>query len=537
MKIRTTLRSLAALAAALACGFATPASAEWRRAESPNFVVYSQGNEGSLRRYVRNLEIYDYLLRLRMGLPIDQPNPRRLPIYLVSGRAGLLQVHPRAGPNVAGTYFPVAEDIFAVAFQDSEQDYLLHEYFHHFSMQMGATATLPGWLTEGMAEYFMTADIEPGSVKIGGYNEDRVRTLFNASWVPLEDLLTKRYGEIRVGQRPTYYPLAWMLTHWFMSDDARREQLGVYIADVQRGIGSREAMERATGMTLEQLRAELRRYRRLSITTYTADFPLPDIQITTLPRSADDLLLIGQRLKVGVAEDRRDETAALVRRLAARHPDDPMAMLHLGHAELHFGDPDAGEAALTRLLDREPDNVEALQLMAARFIALAGERPESAEDSLRRAKSYLGRAYAVAPNEYYTLHLLSRTRVGAVDYPNENDLVTLYNAKTLAPQLASIRLDYASALMRNGEFDEAVAVLGPLSNAAHGGGAANAAKVLIGLARAGDGPPDAGELYGAVGEEAGEPSEGQPADQRPDEAEPETEPVTTPSEEAPPGSP
>ena len=317
--------------------------------------------------------------------------------------------------------------------------------------------------------------------------------------------MSKRFSEVRGDQRYSYYPLSWLLTHWFMSDDARRLQLAAYINDVQKGVPSPQAMERATGMTLSALRGELRRYRRINITTYRAEFPQPEIVVTRLPRSADDLLLIGQRLKVGVAADQRDETAALVRRLAARHPDDPLAMLHLGHAELHFGDPATGEAVLTSLLEREPDNVEALQLIAARFITLAGERPEEAEGLMRRAKGFLARAYAAAPNEYYTLHLLSRTRDRMPDYPTENDLVTLFNAITYAPQLPSIRLAYASALMRAGEFGEAVILLEPLANAAHGGGAPEAARTLMERARAGQPPLSDDELESAVAN-PGEPT-------------------------------
>ena len=130
---------------------AGPAAAEWRRAESDRFIVYSQGSEGALRRYVRSLEIFDYTLRRRMNLPIGEAPARKLPIYLVSGRNGLVQINPRVGENVAGQYFPVGEDIFAAAFSDSDQDYLLHEYFHHFSFEAGA-ADLPGWLVEGLAE-------------------------------------------------------------------------------------------------------------------------------------------------------------------------------------------------------------------------------------------------------------------------------------------------------------------------------------------------------------------------------------------------
>ncbi|MBX9459858.1 MAG: tetratricopeptide repeat protein [Brevundimonas sp.] len=122
--------------------------------------------------------------------------------------------------------------------------------------------------------------------------------------------------------------------------------------------------------------------------------------MTHLPASADDLLLLGQRLKVGVDDDRREETAALVRRLAARHPDDPFAQLQLGHAELHFGDPAVGEEVLTRLLEREPENVEALQLMASRFMRQTEDRPEETLELMRRARGYLARAYRVDPAQF-----------------------------------------------------------------------------------------------------------------------------------------
>src|SRR5690606_38242380 len=135
----------------------------------------------------------------------------------------------------------------------------------------------------------------------------------------------------------------------------------------------------------------------------------------------------------------RAETADLVRRLAARHPDDPFAMLQLGHAELHFGDPAAGEAVLTRLLEREPENIEALQLMATSFMRLAEQRPEETVSLMRQARSYLARAYAADPAQYYTLQLLAESRQVEESYPTENDLVTWDQAFQLAPQLAAIR--------------------------------------------------------------------------------------------------
>jgi hypothetical protein len=521
----TRIRAAVAAMVLLATSLAGPAAADWRKAESERFIVYSQGSERALRQYVRALEIYDHTLRLRMGLPVDRPPARKLPIYLVSSRRGLAQINVRVGENVAGQYFPVGEDIFAAAIQDTDQDYLLHEYFHHFSFESGA-ATLPGWLTEGLAEYFMTAEIHDNTVKIGGYNENRVYWLFNASWIDLRDLLSKRLNEVGRGSpRETYYPVAWLLTHYMMSDDARRGQLAAYVLDVQRGGDPAQAMERATGMSLDELERALHRYRRLSTTTYTLDLAEPEITVTRLPDSTGDLLLVAQRLKVGVPEEERAETAALVRRLAARTPDDPFAMLQLGHAELHFGDPDAGEAVLTRLLEREPANVEALQLMASRYMKLAEERPAEAIEMLVRARGYLARAYAADNHQYYTLWQLARSRQRGAGYPNANDLTTWDLAYRYAPQLPGIRLGYASAMMQTGEFDNAIGLLEPLANAPHRGSASETAQELMERAKAGQPPLDDAALEAAADKDAAAPPEPEPEPGAPSDPEPEDEPV------------
>lgn len=532
MSLSIVVRRAGLIAAAVVTFAASPSLAEWRRAESPRFIVYSQGGEAALRRYVQALETYDFILRARMGLPLEQPPARKLPIYLVSGRRGLVEINPRTGPDVAGTYFPVSEDIFAAAIQDREQDFLLHEYFHHFSAEVGATSNYPGWLNEGLAEYFMTAEIKAGSVEIGGYNENRAYVLLNLPWLQLEQLLTKRPGELtRQSDRDSYYPVAWLLTHWFMSDDTRRTQLSAYTTAILAGSDSVGAMEQATGLTLAEVRQALRRYMngRLPGQRYEFDRAPAEITVTRLPRSADDLLLLGQRLKVGVDEDQRAATAELVRRAAARHPDDPFAMLQLAHAELHFGNPETGETILARLLEIEPRNVEALQLMASRYMALAEERPDESDALLRRARGFLGRAYEADNGNYYTLYMIARTRVGAAHYPTENDLVAWDLAHRFAPQLASIRLGYGSAMMEAGEFEGAIALLQPLANAPHGGDAARAAQELLERARTGQTPPAEGIDPQSVDREqqaeAPEPT-GEPVEPEPLSPESEPEPPT-----------
>src|SRR5690554_1466596 len=124
------------------------ARAEWLRAESERFIVYSDGSERDLRNYVQDLETFDRVLRFRTGLPMDGVPPRKLPIYLVRNRAALLEVNPYLGEHIAGFYVATGEDIFAVAIRSGSRDWvMLHEYAHHFMHQNFATA-YPGWYVE-----------------------------------------------------------------------------------------------------------------------------------------------------------------------------------------------------------------------------------------------------------------------------------------------------------------------------------------------------------------------------------------------------
>lgn len=462
--------AVAALSAltATAAGIA-PAHADWLKAESERFIVYSDGGEGKLRDFVQELEAYDRFLRMRMGLDGNEAPPRKLPIYLVGSRSGLVKVRPDLPENVAGFYMATGEDIFGIALRDQTVNTLKHEYAHHFMMQ-NFSYPYPGWFIEGFAEYYATVEVEKSRILVGKHNENRAYWLQTASWMPMTELLSKRPLQT-ARNRNTYYPLAWLLTHWFLGDTERQQTLDVYLRDVGAGGDPVEAMERATGLGPTELSRTLRRYMsgRIPYQGMTVNFPPPSITVTRLPRSADDLLLLNQRLKMGVADDRRVATAEDVRRAAARYPDDPLALLALGHAELHFGDPAAAEAPLQRLLALEPDNVEALQyLVRARLKAARDSDSLEESDRLRaEARGFLHRAYRADEANYATLLLIAENRNGGEGYPNDNDVTVLEQAYVLAPQLGEARINLAQVLMIRGRNAEAVPLLEPLVNDPH----------------------------------------------------------------------
>ena len=57
----------AAVGAFLLAAAPQPARADWLRAESERFIVYSDGGERALRDYVQKLEIFDRVMQVRHG--------------------------------------------------------------------------------------------------------------------------------------------------------------------------------------------------------------------------------------------------------------------------------------------------------------------------------------------------------------------------------------------------------------------------------------------------------------------------------------
>jgi hypothetical protein len=106
---------------------ASPAQAGWLKAESERFIVYSDGNANQLQRFTQELESFDRLLRIRLGVNLDQPTYRKLPVYLLGSRSAMLRVRPDAPEELAGFYMATDEDIFGVARRDEEMHTLKHE--------------------------------------------------------------------------------------------------------------------------------------------------------------------------------------------------------------------------------------------------------------------------------------------------------------------------------------------------------------------------------------------------------------------------
>jgi hypothetical protein len=450
----------------------------WRRAETSRFVIQGPVGEDVLRDYAARLEDFDMVLRSMHGLPINAAPPRKLDIYLVRGAAMMRRARPDADETLRGYYVADAAGIACVAIvgrakEVENDDVMLHEYVHHFMKQYFNFAYAP-WLVEGYAEYFMTTDIRGDSIVVGKFNSNRAAWLMQGEWLPLDKLLSE--GP-RVGDPKwvNYYPQAWLLTHYMMSDAARYAQLQAYMKAVGGGAASVAAMEAATGKTLAVLQKDLRDYTRtpLPVSAFTRKRGRPvEVTVTAMPASADDLLLETVRMisPVGDAAARKAFAEDIGKR-AARYPDDPLAERALARARLQAEAFVPAQAVIDRRLAAAPGDVEMLELKALTLMAMGDADPAQQPTLYKQASLVLGQAFKIDGARYQILLAYARSRSLSPGYPSDNVMEGLLLAAELAPQVADVTLQAVQALAMRGDYARAVVLLRPLANDPHGGGA------------------------------------------------------------------
>lgn len=480
-------RMLPGLLAAAVLAIGSPVRAEWLRAESDHFVVYGR-SEKAVRDYASMLEDFDSLLRRLHGRPKDEVTPRKLPIYLVSGIGQLRRVLPNAKDGTAGVYLSSVPEVFVVAIregagegdQNKGDDTVLHEYVHHFMLQYYPSA-YPAWLVEGYAEYYMTADLAKSRMVVGGVNRGRAYSLTQpGGWIPMEDVLGKRPGALKDRDVYAYYAQAWLLTHYILSDPARHKLLGSYLDAVRDSGDPVKAWKTVYGDDPEGLRRKLQTYmnRPIPAGALARTGALePVITVTHLSPGADDLLLEGQRLKLGVSKDAAAETLADIRAAAAKRPQDRFSQLVLARAETGFGDRKAGEALLNTLLTADPKDEAALVALGESRLAAAEDDPAQRAADFAQAAKLFARAFKVNPDNPETLHGYAEAR--GLEPLTEAMVDIRVRAVVLAPQVGHLRLDAATALIELKDLSLARTMLTPLAGNPHGGGEAEAAQAML----------------------------------------------------------
>jgi hypothetical protein len=485
-------------------GLALPSAAEaqWKRATSDNFVVYSNGKEESLRAFTAKIEAFDSLLRIMTNVQAP-PVPKRLEVYLLRDANSVARLLGKGGRNVAGFYTPRLSGAIAVVprigsgskYDLDGETVLFHEYAHHFMMQYFPSA-YPAWYVEGFAEFYSTAEIgEDGTASIGKAAYHRAYGLIQAAPFPLARLLSARPDAKTAEEMDSYYGRSWLLTHMLTFSDSRKSQLSRYLIAFATGMPAEKAATEAFG-PLPALDKDLNAYldSRMSYKKLSGlDAKAAKIVVDKLDPALDALFIDRLNLLTDIDEAEKPRFLTSVRKEAARFPDNPHALDMLVEAYLLEDKTDEAAALNDRLIALKPDFAPAL-LRKAEAMADNAKDVEDQKSHWKAIRALIIQANRINNDDTVALLRYYQSFLRQGIEPTKAAVDGLIRTYDLAPQLPEVRMALAQQLIRDKRTKEARAVLIPVAYAPHAAENGTAARAMIAAIDKGKAPEPEGKV-------------------------------------------
>ncbi|MGD9598769.1 MAG: hypothetical protein AB7G76_00510 [Steroidobacteraceae bacterium] len=341
--------------AVLACAAEVAAARDWLEARIDDFVLVTDAREGYARATLRDFAVFKF--GLGVLAPLTRGTPR-MPTQMYALDAAEWRSFAPA-PHIAGFFLPQTHANFIVFDRTpaglKSREVVFHEYMH-FMLQAGSDLILPAWWDEGVAEVFSSLRERGGRIEFGLVPAARKMDFAYFELMPTSMLFAVDRDSPayrRHGIAPMFYAQSWLSAHYMLiGNPARGKQMPVYLREINAGTPIAEAVQKAFGVSLDTLDAEIRAYRqkgRIGGFRLSFDKPLPD---------AKDVVI--------------------------RPLPEPVALARLAIAGLDVGrNPDDAEKRATRALALDPALPLAQAAMA--FVRLRQDRDAEALDWTRKA--------------------------------------------------------------------------------------------------------------------------------------------------------
>lgn len=481
-----TLKLLSAAALLFACH--GTARAEWLKASSRHFIIYSDTSPDKLRDFATRLERFDKAMRVARSMSDPEVGDgNRLTVFVVRDVKAVQALKRGNDTNVYGFYQPRASGSVAIVPRSTDSKSVdpdivfFHEYAHHL-MLADLKVPMPAWLVEAFAEFMSTANVNAdGSVALGIAASHRARNLLSSTayQMPVADLVGAKVPDSRQ-ERASLYARGWLLAHYLTFAPERAGQLGRYIVEYGKGRPAIDAARSAFG-DVGALQKDLDRYlfrEKFAYLTLRADrLPIGPVEVTPIGPGGAAAMPLYQRLQTRVAKRDHAQEAAIARKLAAAHPEDPLVMMTLAEAEWVAGDFVAAEAAADRAIALMPKSAEALIWKGRAIFSRASKNMPGA--SFADARAVFVRANVLDPENPEALLYFYRSFRAQRARLTDNAIAALHYAAELAPQDLGLSLESALQHVADGEGAKARPALVRIAQHPHGGQPSAMATALI----------------------------------------------------------
>lgn len=348
-------------------------SDSWVRIVTPRFDVVSSAGERRTRELVRDLET------LAAAIPIHGVQPPSTRVYLFARRA---EVQPyfdllmkREKVNVVGTF--VGQSGRATMFIDDSRSHLhdrtaYHELVHYL---MGTSASrAPLWLEEGLAEYYSSAEVHGGIIKVGAPIREHIALLKRKKIIPVAELF-RVTGGTDTAISTTFYAESWAIVDWMIAQD--RNAFDALLRDVTDGVASDVALQKRFRKSPSDLESLLTSVPELPMTLQVR---VPEIEAAATPLSRADVLY-----ELGVflskIDSAKNESEQHFRAAVEADPKHPRALAEL---ELQKAEREHSRELAQKALAMGADRARALDVIGTiaaleEAVALAPDRPDFAQ--------------------------------------------------------------------------------------------------------------------------------------------------------------
>lgn len=485
------------------------ARAEWWRAETDHFIIYSEDKKATTQQFAVELERFDNALRTLQNLPLRPAKPlskaNKVTIFRLGTTDNIAMLAGAPGSGIAGFYIPRAGA--AVAFTPARaatrdqrsigeredartaldpRSILQHEYVHHFMLQT-FSATYPDWYVEAFAELYGTIALNPdGSFRVGAPPQYRAAQVYQLPDIPLIQLFDQNHQRDDL-QQIQFYGYGWLLAHYLSFEPKRKGQLRAYLTGLARGEDGLATARKAFG-DLGQLAKEVRAYKTrsfpgLSVTPTKYTPPTADMRL--LPAAEATVMGEYMRSRRGVDKKEALNVANDIAPKARLHANSAFVQLAASEAFLDARRYDEADAAADRALSLDADLTDALVLKGK----IALERAKAGDKTrFAAARTPLAKATRLDPDDprAFILYYESYNKAG-VKAPE----LAVRGLEQVFPQAAfdrGYRLMVARQLLIDGNGPDAQSVLAPIAYNFHGNQKNNKVRPIIDLIKAGKVP-------------------------------------------------
>jgi tetratricopeptide (TPR) repeat protein len=393
---------------------------KWIRLSSPSVDIFTDGSENSARAV---LDRFATLHRIFRDSNIAE-SPPRLRVFIFASEHEFEKYRPSR--SAAGFYQNDGEqDLIVLAEGIQLKNIASHEYLHRVIQH--ASPLLPGWLNEGLPEFYSTIAISGAKVRIGGPIERHLVLLVRERWMDAEDLALGNRADGAI-----FYAESWALVHMLSLSPKWHSGMPEFVKLLSEGRDQQDAFQSAFGSSMDDALRDLRLYVRKMKDVTEAGPPVetPDQYNVTHLAPLDATLALAD---LALRTDHPKLARSLFEKTAKENPESPAAVAGLGSLALAGNDKEGARvqferavamgirdartyfelAALTRdnaLLEKtvalDPDFAEAHFLLGVRF---------TDDGRFAAAIEHLEKAVALQPRRLTYWNALGYARVKSGD--------------------------------------------------------------------------------------------------------------------------